>query len=103
MPIKKEKIRRRPLSFLLNGLRADRARQFFNHVRHLRTKSRQEGNSEYNHGMTSIVLTPGESRCGLSLSQPCCCGPTLAINPLKGLDLTEGQTFGFPSAGLGFP
>ena len=30
-------------------------------------------------------------------------GPTLAINPLKGLDLTEGQTFGFPSAGLGFP
>src|ERR1700731_4068180 len=25
------------------------------------------------------------------------------LNPLKDLDLTEGQTFGFPSARLGFP
>ena len=27
----------------------------------------------------------------------------VGLNPLKDLDLTEGQTFGFPSAQLGFP
>src|ERR1700686_2879108 len=30
---------------------------------------------------------------------PACAG----LNPLKDLDLTDGQTFGFPSARLGFP
>jgi hypothetical protein len=27
----------------------------------------------------------------------------VSLNPLKDLDLTEGQTFGFPSSQLGFP
>jgi hypothetical protein len=69
----------------------DRARQFFNHVRHLRTKSGQEGNSEYNHGMTFIVSTPGESRCGLSLLQPCLDGRGKRIIETNLMVLAAGQ------------